>query len=569
MNLDNSIAPLRILLVEDNTHDAMAFRRAFKKSEVVNEITHCARAEEAMEQLASEHSAAPFDLIVTDYKLPGMTGLDFGLALLKAKISAPIVLLTGSGSEHLAVEALKAGVSDYLIKDPGRGYLNLLPVVLPEVVRQYEDRLVRRRAEDALRRRHRELDRLNQAGQQLSATLDLHQVAGQLLQAAMDIISVEGAFLWLWEDEDGEEDKEQGGWLVCRDALYRGQGRSWDDLRLRPGQGIVGWVMQNDKSVTIPSVSDDARFLPVVDEQTGFRSTSLLAVSLRVRGTVVGVLEVVNKRDGDFDVDDRALVETLAASAAIAIDNARLVETLRQHTVALEARNEELDAFAHTVAHDLKNPLNLVIGYAELFDNYDTTLDKDSRNYLHSIKHSGYKMVSIINALLLLAGVREMEAEVMQLDMAHITAEALQRLTLMIEQNQAEIILPDVWPVALGYGPWVEEVWTNYLSNAIKYGGRPPRVELGATEQFDQATNQPVVRFWVRDNGSGVSPEAQGWLFTPFTRLDQVSVKGHGLGLSIVRRIVEKLGGKVDVESREGQGSTFAFILPSVGVIQK
>jgi len=89
-------------------------------------------------------------------------------------------------------------------------------------------------------------------------------------------------------------------------------------------------------------------------------------------------------------------------------------------------------------------------------------------------------------------------------------------------------------------------------------------VELGATEQFDQATKQPMVRFWVRDNGSGISTGAQGRLFTPFTRLDQVSVKGHGLGLSIVRRIVEKLDGKVDVESQEGRGSTFAFTLPGV-----
>ena len=564
MNSNDSLIPLRILLVEDNTHDAMAFRRAFKKSQVANEITHCMRAEEAMEQLASEHGAAPFDLIVTDHKLPGMNGLEFCLALLKGKISVPLVLLTGSGSEHLAVEALKAGVNDYLIKDPGRGYLNLLPVVFPEVVRQYEDRLARRRAEDALRRRHRELALLNQVGQQLTATLDLHQVARQLLQATTAVISVEGALLWLWEDEDGEEDKEQEDWLVCRAAFRRDQGRSLDDVRLRPGQGIAGWVAQNDKSITIASVSDDVRFSPVVDEQTGFCSTSLLAVPLRVRDTVVGVLEVVNKQDGDFDHDDRALVETLAASAAIAIDNARLVETLRQNTVILEARNEELGAFAHTVAHDLKNPLNLVIGYAKVFDDYDTTLDKDSRNYLHIIKHSGYKMISIINALLLLAGVREMKEEVTQLDMAHITAEALQRLTLMIDEYQAEIILPGSWPEALGYGPWIEEVWTNYLSNAIKYGGHPPRVELGATEQFDQATKQPMVRFWVRDNGSGISTGAQGRLFTPFTRLDQVSVKGHGLGLSIVRRIVEKLDGKVDVESQEGRGSTFAFTLPGV-----
>jgi two-component system sensor histidine kinase/response regulator len=103
-------------------------------------------------------------------------------------------------------------------------------------------------------------------------------------------------------------------------------------------------------------------------------------------------------------------------------------------------------------------------------------------------------------------------------------------------------------------------VWANYLSNAIQYGGRPPRVELGVTEQADG-----MVRFWVRDNGPGLTPEEQARLFTPFTQLAQVRARGHGLGLSIVRRIVERLGGQVGVESEIGRGSAFTFTLPGMG----
>jgi signal transduction histidine kinase len=170
---------------------------------------------------------------------------------------------------------------------------------------------------------------------------------------------------------------------------------------------------------------------------------------------------------------------------------------------------------------------------------------------------------------LLLAGVRQMEAESSPLDMASIVANALERLDHMVGMHQADIIVPDAWPTALGYGPWIEEVWANYVSNAIKYGGRPPRVELGYdTAVGDQLTIEGdearQVRFWVRDNGSGISWEAQSRLFTPFTRLDQVRVEGHGLGLSIVRRIVKKLGGYVGVESSgvPGEGSVFYFSLP-------
>ena len=115
--------------------------------------------------------------------------------------------------------------------------------------------------------------------------------------------------------------------------------------------------------------------------------------------------------------------------------------------------------------------------------------------------------------------------------------------------------MPDDWPSALGYAPWIEEVWINYISNAIKYGGQPPRVELGAEKQADN-----TVRFWVRDNGPGLSPEDQARLFTPFEQL-QVRAKGHGLGLSIVQRILEKMDGQVGVESEEGKGSLFYFVL--------
>ncbi len=237
----------------------------------------------------------------------------------------------------------------------------------------------------------------------------------------------------------------------------------------------------------------------------------------------------------------------------------QMEEALRQHAADLEARNKELDAYGHTVAHDLKNPLSLIIGYSDLLEEDCATMPVDElREYLRMIARSGRKMVNIIDTILLLSSLREADAEMITpLDMAHIVAEVRDRLAYMIGEYQAELAIPNSWPVALGYGPWIEEVWANYISNALKYGGSPPRIELGATEQDDN-----TVRFWVRDHGPGLKPEEQARLFTPFTRLDQAHPKGHGLGLSIVQRIVEKLGGQVGVESEVGQGSVFFFTLP-------
>jgi PAS domain S-box-containing protein len=148
MEADKRSSPLRILLIEDNEHDRLAFRRALGKGDVACEITECVRAEEALERLRGAPSS--FDLGVIDYALPGMSGFELCKELLSKKTPLPLVILTGRGSEQLAVKALKAGVDDYIIKDQSQSYLELLPVVLPEVVRKHSDHAGRRRAEEEL-----------------------------------------------------------------------------------------------------------------------------------------------------------------------------------------------------------------------------------------------------------------------------------------------------------------------------------------------------------------------------------------------------------------------------------
>jgi PAS domain S-box-containing protein len=233
-------------------------------------------------------------------------------------------------------------------------------------------------------------------------------------------------------------------------------------------------------------------------------------------------------------------------------------QALQRYAEDLTKRNEELDAFAHTAAHDLKNPLANIIGYIEWLDAHPHLPDDERQEYIRTIGRNALKMDNIIDELLLLAQVRKAEVELSPIDMARVIAEAQARLTFLSAEKQAIINLPDQWPSALGYAPWVEEVWVNYLSNAIKYGGLPPHAELGYDEQADN-----TLRFWVRDNGRGILPEEQTSIFTAFGENSKVRATGHGLGLSIVRTIVEKMGGRIGVESAPGGGSTFYFTLPA------
>jgi PAS domain S-box-containing protein len=244
------------------------------------------------------------------------------------------------------------------------------------------------------------------------------------------------------------------------------------------------------------------------------------------------------------------------------------IETaLRRYTKELEKRNEELDAFAHTVAHDLKSPLNALIGYGYLLQHRaDQLSEEDTKEFLDSIVISGRKMTNIIDELLLLANVRKVgDVTMTPLDMAMLSAGALDRLSTQLAQKKAEVVLPESWHQALGHAPWIEQVWFNYITNALKYGGEPPLIELGNDEPQPGSNGRSLVRFWVRDNGPGIPDEDLEHLFTPFTRLERTRAEGHGLGLSIVRSIIEKQGGEVGVESTQGGGgSLFWFSLPAV-----
>ncbi|MBN1875597.1 MAG: GAF domain-containing protein [Anaerolineae bacterium] len=432
--------------------------------------------------------------------------------------------------------------------------------------RQLEN-LVAERTE-ALQRYTYALAQLNQIAQQLTSTLNLDLIAEQLAKIGPTIVDVESLSVWLLRGTEGKE-------LVCWTASER----SPDAIKSSPvnicigaDQGIAGWVLQTGESTLVTDVANDPRFFAAVSQSIGFPVRSLLAVPLRARDTAIGVLEMVNKLQGNFSADDLALAEALAASIAIAIDNARLVDTLREYTQGLETQNAELDAFAHTVAHDLKNPLSILIGFSTLIDmRFDTMPPENIRESLQRITTISYKMTNIIDELLLLASVRKMEEVQLQpLDIAAIIVSARERLSDLIAKAGAEITMPAEWPEVIGYAPWVEEVWVNYISNAVKYGGRPdaqiaPRVVLGFEKPDNEAGKTKMLRFWVKDNGQGLTETEQGQLFAEFTRLEQTRAKGHGLGLSIVRRIVEKLGGNVGVESKVGEGSTFWFTLPGNG----
>ncbi len=538
-------APIRILCMEDDPELANLLRVRLERAGYT--VDFAPDGKRGLEM----YDAGRYDALAVDQHMPEYDGLTVLRQLASRGTLPPTIMVTGTGSEKIAVEALKLGASDYLVKDAEGIFLELLPTIIEQVLLKERILAEKQHALDALEQRNQNLALLNAAGQTFTATLDLRELVRALLQMATQLVGARGSSIWLWDDN-------QPGWLVCQVVYNEGEHFSPLNLRLRPGEGVAGWVAQFEQSTIVSDVAGDPRFSEQIDTQTGFHTTCLIAVPLHGRDGLLGVLEVVNKINGGFNKYDLTLIEALAAPAAIAIDNARMVTALRQRAQELQEQNEELDAFSHTVAHDLKGPLATLIGYAEVMTDYLDTMSPEElqENFLAMLR-TGRKMSNIIDELLLLAGVRQMDVTVQPLMMRSVVQDAERRITDLIDQSGAEITVTANLPVAMGHAPWVEEVWVNYMTNAIKYGGTPPKLVIGA-----DAPQNGRVRFWVKDNGNGLTETEQQKLFIPFSRLSQARAEGYGLGLSIVQRIVQKLHGDVGVESELGKGSTFWFELP-------
>lgn len=400
------------------------------------------------------------------------------------------------------------------------------------------------------------LTALFEVGRHLAENRSTEALLDYALDAALEMFDAEYGYVLLIEPDGG---------LNYRAMRSRGGSEGPDFQKV--SRSIVERVVFGGEDTVLSDAITDAQ----MGGQTSVMALglrSVICVALVAQGERLGALYLENRsRPAVFSTRDMGPLRIFAAQMATALHNAMINDQLEarvaERTAELASMVEDLDAFAATVAHDLKSPLGTIVGYANLLLDMGAELPPERHDEMVGvIMKSGQRMAAMITDLLTLARIRQ-ETEVNRaepLRMAELVQQAQERLRHHIEESGAQIRSPGAWPVVLGYPAWVEEVWANYLSNAIKYGGTPPRIDIGA-EPVDAYS----VRFWVRDNGKGLSEEQAESLFKSFKRLNQDGrVEGHGLGLSIVKRIIERQGGEVGVYSLPGQGATFWFTLPGL-----
>ncbi|MCB9419388.1 MAG: hybrid sensor histidine kinase/response regulator [Ardenticatenaceae bacterium] len=269
--------------------------------------------------------------------------------------------------------------------------------------------------------------------------------------------------------------------------------------------------------------------------------------------------EAVIRGAQDYIPKDNLDPQILSRAIRHAVERQELIRSLTEAARELEQKNQSLDKFAQTMAHQARNLLSQMLGYTSIYlDHHAQDSNNQDLSLLKKAITSGKKMNNVFSELLLLAGVRQDAVKQQRFNMAWTVKEALKRLEFIIDDRGGNIQMPDSWPDVIGHDVWIEEVWVNYISNGLKYGGQPPKLQLGCDYAQDC-----MIRFWVKDNGAGIKPDEQARLFQAHSRLEQIKVRGEGLGLSIVKQIVEKCDGAVGVISRPGEGSLFWFTLPA------
>jgi signal transduction histidine kinase len=294
-----------------------------------------------------------------------------------------------------------------------------------------------------------------------------------------------------------------------------------------------------------------------------------MAVPLRVKGRMLGIIALDGYRVGQFSEKHAQLAVTYANQVAIALENARLFSDLQFELSArkkliseLESKNTELEGFTYTVSHDLKSPLFTIrgfLGYLEqdALSGNQVRLKSD----IQRITDATDKMQRLLNELLELSRVGRLKNESTYVPFADITQEASELVQGQIMQRGITLSIDPDLPVVYGDRPRLTEVLQNLLDNAAKFMGdqKEPRIEIGCQGQ-DAEHGMPI--FYVRDNGMGIPSEHFERVFGLFNKLDP-KTDGTGIGLALVKRIIEVHGGRIWVESQAGKGSTFFFTLPA------
>jgi len=498
-----SMEQVRILYIEDDPGLARLVQKKLQRAGYLVDIASDG------EQGVAKFNGGSYDLMFVDQNLPVYDGLEVIRILNTKGILPPTIMITGSGDERVAVEAMKMGAGDYIVKDVEARYLELLPAAVEKMLRQQRALTEKRQAEEALREREEQYRTLFEGSKD---AIFISSCEGNFIdfnQAYMDLFGYtpeEMKLLNARETYLNPDDRERFKQEVEREGAVRDF-----ELQLR--------------------------------KKDGSPLDCLLTASARrdAGGNIIGYHGIIR------DVTERKKME------------AELLKAKEEAETANRAKTE----FLASMSHEIRTPMNAIIGMADLL--LETQLTPEQQQYVQVFQSAGENLLNIINDIIDISKVEagHVQLETIDFNLTDIVEKICDVMAVRAHEKGLELVysaMPDVPTDLLGDPTRLRQILVNLIGNAIKF------TEKG--EVFIQIASHGTkngnieLLFSITDTGIGMSPEQIEKVFEAFTQADSSITRkygGTGLGLAISKKLVELMGGHITVESKPGQGSIFSF----------
>jgi signal transduction histidine kinase len=422
--------------------------------------------------------------------------------------------------------------------------LNLLLTFANQAATAIDNAQLFTQTDQQLSKRVDEISRFQQIDRQLNNSLDLSEILTLSLNWALTSTNMEsGAIGLIQEDENGEP--------ILQFDVYRGVDASLQDQFIESDQAVFCRILEERSSVVIRNASP-------TDSLIGLPADLQISVPFMENDVVIGLITLQSQRANNIGIEDLAFVERLADRATVAIRNATLFDKIQK-------ANQAKSDFVSLVTHELRLPITSIKGYADLMKSgMAGPLNEQQDQFLEVMQRNLKRMNALISDLSDINRVESgrMRFELADFDLSQVAADVIDNLREAVDGRKQTIALEieDALLPVYADAQRVSQILTNLVSNAHKYSPDGAHIQVRAVDGDDGFTAVSII-----DNGIGISEEDQAKLFSQFFRSDDAQVRqqqGWGLGLSIVKQMVEAQGGQIEFCSTIGQGSTFRFTLP-------
>ena len=547
-----------ILLVEDNSGDVMLLKEALRdfNHRPPFELIHVDRLATAIERMKQER----FDAVLLDLSLPDAKGVETVVRMQREGGTLPIIVLTGLDDDAAAMEAVRAGAQDYLVKGQIDGRL---------LVRALRYAIERKRLQEAMRLHLERITALKDVNVALTANLNLPSVLEVLCETVGRLLPDFGMTVRLWNREQG---------LLESAATVNYDDSWWQSMITQPERKatLSETVFASKQPLVISDVANEPR-LQYQDfwRRTGF--SGYLGIPLIANDETLGVVSFFPKQGTILTSQEIEFLSALASQASVAIRNSQTHGEMKRLAGDLERSNHVKEEFLGVISHELRTPLNVVRGYVEILQTgMFGAMNSEQLEAVEKIANQTRIQLAMINSIL--------NATTMESEVASVQTEVFSLGDFL---EDFRVAFPDPADGHLRfewcYSPSLPEIRSdrtklqyilqNLINNAVKYTPRgmvavSAEVRMGAPLVPDPE-NANSRKCWlslrVGDTGVGIAKEFLPVIFEKFSQVDSSTTRAHegiGLGLHIVKRCTELLNGTVKVESELGKGTTFFVTIP-------